>query len=151
MFSVHYAKPSRRDAIIDMKRLLAGGPSPGIVNRWFRHLIAGGAGTLLYVGLVTVFVEIAGLHPVPSVVIAFLLMEIYAYVIFRVWVYAPKHGHAYALPRFLTVTVIALSLNTGIMYAIVEMLELWYFWGLIATTLVVPPTNFLLNYFWAFK
>jgi putative flippase GtrA len=120
-------------------------------HRWIRHLVAGGAGTLLYMLLVALFVEVAGLHPVASVVIAFIIMEIYTYLINRAWVYAPREGHAYAIPRFLAVTVVALSLNTGIMYLIVESLDLWYVWGLVATALVVPPTNFLLNYLWAFK
>ena len=131
--------------------LLANVHSPEMFHRLIRHLVAGGAGTLLYMLLVALCVEVAGLHPVASVVIAFIIMEIYTYLINRAWVYAPKEGHAYAIPRFLTVTVVALSLNTGIMYLIVESLELWYVWGLVATALVVPPTNFLLNYFWAFK
>lgn len=134
-----------------MQTLLASIRSPGMLNRWIRHLVAGGAGTLLYMLLVAMFVELAGLHPVTSVMIAFIIMEIYTYLINRAWVYAPKEGHAYAIPRFLTVTVVALSLNTGIMYLIVESLDLWYVWGLLATTLIVPPTNFLMNYFWAFK
>lgn len=134
-----------------MQTLLASSRSPGMLNRWLRHLAAGGAGTLLYLLLVALFVELVELHPVTSVVIAFVLMELYTYLINRAWVYAPKEGHAYAIPRFLTVTVVALSLNTGIMYLLVESLALWYVWGLVATTLVVPPTNFFLNYFWAFR
>ena len=122
-----------------------------MLNRLMRHLAAGGAGTVLYILLVALFVEVAGLHPVASVVVAFFIIVIYTYLINRAWVYAPKEGHAYAIPRFLTVTAVGLFLNTGIMYLIVESLELWYVWGLVATTLVVPPTNFLLNYFWAFK
>lgn len=125
--------------------------APGMLNRWLRHLVAGGLGTLIYMGLVAMLVEFAAFHPVTSVVIAFIVMEFYTYVVNRAWVYAPKEGHRYAVPRFLTVTVVALSLNTGIMYAVVEVVGYSYFWGLVATALVVPLTNFLLNYFWAFR
>lgn len=123
----------------------------GIVNRAARHLIAGGIGTLLYMLFTVIFVEILSFHPVLGACIAFLGLEIYTYAVSRVWVYDPSENHTYAIPRFLTVTFIALFLNTSIMYIVVEPLQLWYVWGLLATTFVVPPTNFLLNYYWAFK
>lgn len=126
-------------------------PAPEILKRGIRHLLAGGAGTLLYMVLVAAFVELVRLQPVTSVVLAFVVFEVYTYAVNRAWVYVPKQGHDYAVPRFLIVTAVSLGLNTGIMYVIVELLGMWYFWGLVATALVVPPTNFLLNYFWAFK
>ena len=124
---------------------------PGILVRWIRHLVAGGFGTLFYMALVALLVEVTGLHPVTSVVVAFIALEIYTYGIFRAWVYSPKTGHSHTIPRFLVVTAVALTLNTGLMYLVVETLGYWYVWGLLVTALFVPATNFLLNYYWAFK
>jgi putative flippase GtrA len=124
---------------------------PGILVRWIRHLVAGGFGTLLYMALVALLVEVTGLHPVTSVVVAFIALEIYTYGIFRAWVYSPTNGHTQTIPRFLFVAALALGLNAGLMYLIVEALGYWYGWGLLITALVVPATNFLLNYYWAFK
>ena len=123
----------------------------GIGNRAARHLVAGGIGTLLYLASVAFLVEIFKLHPVLSVVIAFIVFEVYTYASYRIWVYQSNREHGYAIPRFLFITLLTLFLNVGIMYLAVEILELWYIWGLVGTTLVVPPTNFILNYYWAFK
>ena len=47
--------------------------------------------------------------------------------------------------------MIALVLNTAIMYVSVDVIGLWYIWGQISAAFILPPTNFMLNYFWAFK
>ena len=122
-----------------------------IFYRVIRHLIAGGMGTLFYMVLVAVFVEFIHLHPVPSASLSFLLVVMYTYIINRMWVYDPKRDHRYAIPRFIILEIIALSLNTGVMFVTVETLGLWYIWGLVASTLIIPPTNFILSFFWAFK
>ena len=119
--------------------------------RLLRHLAAGGLGTLLYLGGVTAQVELLSIHPVVATVIATLILDLYTYVISRVWVYNATRDHGYAVPRFIAILVIALALNAGIMFLTVEILDLWYVWGLVLATVVVPATNFLLSYFWAFR
>lgn len=125
--------------------------SAGITNRWIRHLIAGGIGTLIYTGLIAFLVEIFLLHPVSATIISFGLLEVYLYIINRKWVHNTKTNHSYTLPRYGIVTIIALLLNAGIMFLVVEVFEWWYVLGIVCATAIVPPTNFLLNYFWAFK
>jgi len=127
------------------------GQSVGILNRWIRHLIAGGSGTILYIGLIAFFVEITDLHPVRATVISFIFLMSYIYTLNRLWVYNATGRHSRTLIRYLMVTSISLILNTGIMYIVVEQHEAWYGFGIIAASLIVPLTNFLLNYFWAFK
>lgn len=131
--------------------LLFGKTSIGIITRYIRHLIAGGIGTLFYVGFLTYFVEIFSLHPVISATVAFLLLEIYIYIAYRIWVYSPSRGHTYSIPRYIIVTSIALLLNSSLMYLTVEILQLWYLWGLVFAALIVPLTNFLISYYWAFR
>ena len=116
-----------------------------------RHLIAGGIGTVFYMAAVSILVEFFHMHPVLSAAISFVLLELYTYAIYRIWVYQSTKGHGYALPRFLVVTITTLSLNAGIMYFAVEAMEWSYVWGVLSATLIVPPTNFLFNFCWAFK
>jgi putative flippase GtrA len=130
---------------------LFGSASAGMIQRWFRHLVAGGTGTLLYMAMVALLVELASLHPLVSVVLAYSVAVGYTYAINRLWVYASARSHFYALPRFLVVVVVAFALNAGIMFVAVEFMQWWYGWGLLIAALVVPPTNFLLNYYWAFR
>ena len=119
--------------------------------RWLRHLAAGGVGTLLYLAAVAIGVELLGFHPVASVSVAFTLLVAFSYTVNRTWVYAPERGHGYAIPRFFVGVAIGFLLNIGIMYGMVEVLDLWYAWGLVGAAVVVPPTNFLVNYLWAFR
>jgi putative flippase GtrA len=123
----------------------------GVTGRALRHLIAGGIATLLYMGLVALQVELLKLHPVLATCIAFLLMEIFLYLINRRWVYESTGGHGAAIARYLVVIAVALGLNSGIMALTVDVLGLWYVWGLVGSTLIVPLTNFLLNFYWAFR
>ena len=122
-----------------------------MISRYVRHLFAGGIGTLAYMIWVALFVELFKFHPVISVIFSFTLLEVYTYIINRVWVYNATIRHISAIPRFIIVTIIALLLNIGIMYFVVELMEWNYIWGLFIGACIIPPTNFLLNYYWAFK
>ena len=132
-------------------RLLSGSSNVGGFSRLIRHLITGATGTLFYVVIIAVLVELAGMHPVTSVIICTLLLDVFLYVISRTWVYNSTMSHAYAIPRFVFILVLALVLNSGIMHFTVNVFELWYVWGLVIATLFVPATNFLLSYYWAFR
>ena len=122
-----------------------------LINRFARHLLVGGMGTIIYMVALTGLVEIFHQKPVPSSVIAFMFGIIYTYVLNRVWVYNASKGHDYSVPRFFIVEMFALVLNTAIMYISVDVFGLWYIWGQVGAACIMPPTNFLLNYFWAFK
>jgi putative flippase GtrA len=119
--------------------------------RGIRHLIANGSGTLLYIGMVAALVETSVLGPVMAVVASVVVFEIYTYLVNRLWVHAATGAHTEAVPRFVVVTLVALGLNTGIMWLTVAALHLPYYWALVIATFIVPPTNFLLNYLWVFR
>ena len=121
------------------------------VARWLRYGLVGGAGTLLYMALVVLGVELAGLDPTTSALIAFIIMDVFIYGLNRSWVFGSRRRHVVALPRFVVVSLVGLVLNAGIMYATVHMLEMWYALGLVGATLIVPPTNYLLNAYWCFR
>ena len=134
-----------------IQRILFSTGKVHVGHRAVRHLIAGGIGTVLYLASAAFLVEIGGLHPITSVIVSSLLLDVYTYALSRSWVYEPTMTHSYAVPRFVFVIVLALALNAGIMHLAVNILNLWYVWGLALATLIVPTTNFLLSYYWAFR
>jgi len=120
-------------------------------HRLVRHLIAGGLGTIGYIAMVVLLVEVIGARPVVGVVIAFPCLEVYTYIVNRSWVYNATNAHIVAVPRFIAVIVITFALNTGIMYLANDIFGLWYGFGLLLTVLILPATNFTLNYYWTFS
>jgi putative flippase GtrA len=146
-------KPSRikRGLTRLLRRLFFLNSNAKIPERMFRHAVAGGAATLLYMTLVALQVEVLRMHPVLAIVTASIVMELFIYVAQRFWVYESTRHHSSAIPRFLVTIPIALGLNAGIMALVVDVLGLWYVWGLVAATLILPPTNFLLNIYWVFR
>jgi putative flippase GtrA len=133
-----------------LKRILVDSTA-GMMSRYLRHLIAGGIGTLLYITLVAICVEIVSIHPVNATIIATVLNACYTYTIQRKWVYNSNTSHLRSIPKFIIVAVIAILLNAIIMYLVVETFNWWYGFGIIFAAAVVPPTNFLLNYYWTYK
>jgi putative flippase GtrA len=134
-----------------LRQLLDPSASGAVHARGVRHLLANGAGTLLYIGMVAALVEIALLDPVPAVIVSVVVFEIYTYWVNRRWVHAATNAHVTAIPRFVVAGLVALGLNTSIMWLTTEVLHLRYFWALVIATAVVPPTNFALNYLWVYR
>jgi len=152
---VVWCEPNKQLLVINLGNYLSNlffeKTSVGMRGRYCRHLIAGGFGTLLYMAGVTFFVEVVNVHPVVGATFSLVYLELYTYVIDRGWVYRSTLNHRTSIPRFLVVSIVALLLNAGVMYIAVEIMKWSYIWGLVATVLIVPPTNFLLNFYWAFK
>ena len=142
----------RKSALFAMIRQVAVPSHDNPVHiRGMRHLIANGSGAALYLGIVAALVELLEFGPVRAVVFSVLVFEIYTYLVNRLWVHAATTAHQQAIPRFVMATLFALGLNTGIMWGTVDLLHFEYYWGLANATLVIPPTNFLLNCFWVFR
>ena len=122
-----------------------------VALRGIRHLVAGGTGTLLYIGLVAILIELVGLHPVTAILLSFPCLLVYTYLVNRTWVFQSKGAHWQLIPKFIVVTLVSLFLNVGIMHLVVDVAHFWYGWGLFLATLIVPITNFILGYVWAFR
>ena len=101
--------------------------------------------------MLVILVEGMERDPVLSSIASLVVMIFFVYVCSHFWVFQSSCGHTYSLPRFLILAMVAILLNTGIMYLTVDILGWWYIWGQLSATFIVPPTNFLLNFYWAFK
>jgi len=127
------------------------GPPPGLLARAVRYGLAGLFATAVYFGAVALLVEAAGARPVPAAAIATVLVIVSSYVVNRGWVFDTDRSHASAFARFVAASALSLVLNTGLMHLSVNVLGWRYVAGLALATLVVPPTNFAINYLWCFR
>jgi len=123
----------------------------GIFTRGIRHLVTGGIGTAVYMAGVVALVEVFRLDPVVSAALSYLFLEVFTYLAYRYWVYNTTRSHLTSITRYIVTSVVALLLNVGVMYVAVDVLELKYAWGLVLGAFIIPPTNFFLNYAWAFR
>ncbi len=131
--------------------LLLPTPQINITERMLRHLIVGGIATLLYLTIMVLLVEHLNMNPVLAACLAILILEVFYYTANWFWVHEPTLGHRAAIVRYIVTLVVILALNSGIMALTVDVLGLWYVWGLCAIILIVPITNFLLNFYWVFR
>ena len=126
-------------------------PPRTLATRVLRYALAGGLSTVVYYGGVFVLVELLHVDPVTSAAAATALVVATSYLVNRRWVFASDRAHASALPRFVAASLLSLAINAGLMHLVVRVLGGWYVLGLVLATLVVPPTNFVLNYLWCFR
>jgi putative flippase GtrA len=115
-----------------------------------RYGIVGIIGTILHIGTLALLVEQFSVDPVLSSVMGFLLALIVSYLLNFFWVFNTRRKHRVAGLRYAVVSISGLILSTLIMYIVVDILQWWYGWGALGIILVVPASNFLLNYLWTF-
>lgn len=120
-------------------------------GRAIRYGIAGVAASVLYFAAVAGLVEVGALSPVWAAAAATGVVIVFSYLVNRAWIFRTDRSHSSAFSRFVLASGIGMALNTGLMYLAVHVLG-WHYWvGLALATAVVPPTNFLVNQFWAFR
>jgi len=115
-----------------------------------RYGIVGIIGTVLHIGTLALLVERFQVEPVLSSIIGFLIAFVISYFLNFFWVFNSSREHLTTSIRYLVVSVFGLILNTLIMYTVVDILQWWYGWGALGIILVIPASNFILNYLWTF-
>lgn len=128
-----------------------GSPAIHILGRAFRYGLAGLFATALYFGAVAMLVEWRGMNAVPAATVATVFVTLASYVVNHRWVFVSNRSHISAFGRFVAASVLSIAINTGLMYLSVRTLGWPYRAGLALATLVVPPTNFVVNYLWCFR
>jgi putative flippase GtrA len=122
-----------------------------VIKRISKYFIIRGIGVAIYMGGLILLVEEFKINPVISTAIITILTSTYLYFLSYVWVFNFKGSHAYSLPRFIFIEILTLFMNTGVMYLAVEIIGLDYLYGVAMGVILLPLTNFLLNFLWAFK
>lgn len=126
-------------------------PACVLVGRAFKYGLAGLVGTAVYFASVAALVEWMHVPPVPAAALATFVVTFVSYAINRWWVFDTSLSHASAFARFVAASVLSLGINTGLMWLAVHVLGWPYAGGLALATVVVPPTNFVINYLWCFR
>lgn len=118
--------------------------------RFIKYSLVGCICTLIYFLSVFLFVEIFDKEPVFASAISFVIMTVISFFLNKRFTFGGDFSYDKLL-RFLAVAAIGFTLNFVIMYLIVNVFSLHYAIGEIATTLVIPVINFILNNYWTFK
>ena len=126
-------------------------PTRVLLGRAFRYGLAGLFATAVYFGAVALLVEWVRMNPVPAAAVATVGVTVLSYILNRQWVFDTQLSHASAFGRFVAASVLGLGINTGLMWVAVDLMAWPYVSGLALATLVVPPTNFVINYLWCFR
>jgi len=120
-------------------------------ERIVRYGLAGVLATAIYFLAVFLLVERGGVAPVTAAVIATAIVIVTSYVINRAFVFDTNRAHQSAFTRFVLASLLGIAANTGLMYVATRVFAWPYLVGAALTILVVPPMNFLVNQFWAFR
>ena len=122
-----------------------------LTNRIVRYGVAGLVATAIYFAAVVLLVEGAHVAPVRAAVVATMIVIVSSYVVNRVFVFETNRSHTSAFARFVAASLLGIVLNGGLMHLATRVLGWPYIAGAALATAVVPPLNFIVNYFWAFR
>jgi len=125
--------------------------SSSLGGRIVRYGIAGVVATGIYFACVWLLVDWMAVTPVTAAVIATMIVIVTSYAINRAFVFETNRAHRSAFTRFVVASLFGIAANTGLMYVATRLFAWPYLIGAALTILVVPPTNFLINQFWAFR
>jgi putative flippase GtrA len=117
----------------------------------FRFAVVGVVATVTHIAVLIAGVEWLGLHPVFASTLGFIAAVADSYLLNRSWTFKSDAAHGETLWKFVVVSLIGLGLNTAMMTTLVGYFHWWYLWAQLATLLVVPASNYLLNRHWTFK
>ncbi len=115
-----------------------------------RYLIAGGTAAFTNIALLFVFTDFLGIWYIASAIMAFILAFIVSFTLQKYWTF--QDGSKDQIHRqaviYLTVAVVNLLVNTGLLYLQVEYLGVYYIFAqLIASALIAVESFFVYQIF----
>lgn len=113
-------------------------------------LVAGGIATAAHYSLLIILVTFSGADAVWASVAGYGLGALVGYILNYRFTFKSTRRHREALTRFLTVAVIGLGLNAGVMKVAVDVVGLHYLIAQILATGLVLVWNFVANKLWSF-
>lgn len=115
------------------------------------YVIVGIIGTIVYLLLLTVQVELLYLDPVLASIVAYVPVIILSYVLSYGWVFKSNNRHNVTIVRYLIVTTLGLCVNTLSIYVAVSVFNWWYLYAQMLAFAFVATSNFILNKVWTFR
>jgi putative flippase GtrA len=124
---------------------LAGLPGRRVLAQFTRYGIAGGAAVGVHLAVLVVLVEVVGSPAVIASVVGFACGTMVNYALQYRFVFARFSGHRLYFPRYVSVTLATMALNTALFWALSSGLGLFYLASQVITIAIVVPVNFAIN------
>ncbi len=112
-----------------------------------KFLIAGGTAFVLHISILYLLTEIFGMYYIVSNFCAFLVAFCVSFLLQKFWTFrnnSLEHLHL-QIPLYLGMQVANISLNTVLLYVLVEFLHIWYLLAQIGITIVLAVGIYFLN------
>ena len=125
----------------------------GKLGQFGRFLIAGGTAFAINIIALYALTELLHIYYLVSTVIAFLVSFVVSFTLQKFWTFQDnsKDQLHLQLPLYLTMQVVNLGLNAGLMYVLVEYFRVWYILSQVIITIVLAIIVFFINKFYIFK
>ena len=132
-------------------------PSLGIVIRQYqrlaRYLTAGSIAAVVDLGLLYIFTDLFLIHYLTSAVFAFLATFLVSFTLQKFWTFqdhSVERVHAQAA-LYLVIALINLAVNTALMYAFVDWLQIWYIGAQFIASGLIACESFFISRHLIFK
>jgi putative flippase GtrA len=119
--------------------------------RLLRYAISGGASAATHLGTGLLLAEVLRVAPVLASTAGFAASVAVSYALQHAWVFRSAATHAVAGGRFLTVTAVALALNTAVLWLGTAVLHAPYPTAQAAALIAIPAVNYSINSRWTFR
>ncbi|CAM4398231.1 GtrA family protein [Saccharibacillus endophyticus] len=118
---------------------------------FLKYGVIGVVGTLLQTGTLFIYVEKGHGDPLVGSTLGFIFSLLFSYMANSRWTFRKSERSASALVKYAVVSCAGLLLNLLILFLFDRVFGWWYGYGQIASIVLVPIHNFILNKAWAFR
>jgi putative flippase GtrA len=124
-----------------------------VVLNFLKYGLVGGLGTLTSFLFMIISVEVFQLSSLIGTVIGFIFSLIISFFLNYMWTFSNSNsGNIYIiLIKYSLVSLSGLLLNLLIMYILNYVLNVWYIYAQMVSTVAVPIHNYIFNRFWTFN
>ncbi len=113
--------------------------------------VVGAVGTSGQYAMLILLVEVTKQNPVLASTLGFLVGALINYILNYRYTFKSDKPHRETLVKFLVVAAIGACINTGLMYVLIESIDLQYLIAQLLATAAVLAWNFLANKYWTFQ
>ncbi|MDO8594569.1 MAG: GtrA family protein [bacterium] len=122
-------------------------------QRLIRYIIAGGTAASVDFAFLYLFTDLWGIHYLSSSVLAFLVAFVVSFLLQKFWTFQDHSMdgvHAQAVLYFV-VAALNLGVNTFLMYAFVDWLQMWYIAAQFLASILIAFESFFVSRYFIFK
>ena len=122
-------------------------------QRIIRYIIAGGVSAAVDFLFLYLFTDVWGRHYLLSSILAFIIAFFFSFILQKFWTFqdhSVDRVHTQATLYFI-VAALNLLVNTGLMYAFVEWLQVWYITAQFLASALIACESFFISRYIIFK